>query len=128
MKYCIHCGKEVLDDAIICPGCGCSVQYGNGSSQQNGFNKAGYNRQGAPSDFDAYSPVCILGFVFAFFSPLIGLILSIVAHSEAQRTGSLKSRSLSKAGIIISAVFLAVVAVWICIFIITLWIPAFILL
>ena len=26
MKYCQHCGKEILDEAVICPGCGCSVQ------------------------------------------------------------------------------------------------------
>ena len=23
MKYCTHCGNEVLDDAVICPKCGC---------------------------------------------------------------------------------------------------------
>ena len=25
MKYCAHCGKELLDEAVICPGCGCEV-------------------------------------------------------------------------------------------------------
>lgn len=25
MKYCTHCGKELLDEAVICPGCGCAV-------------------------------------------------------------------------------------------------------
>lgn len=25
MKYCSHCGKELLDEAVICPGCGCAV-------------------------------------------------------------------------------------------------------
>ncbi|MBE7040093.1 MAG: zinc-ribbon domain-containing protein [Ruminococcaceae bacterium] len=24
MKYCSKCGKEIMDDAVICPGCGCS--------------------------------------------------------------------------------------------------------
>lgn len=24
MKYCTHCGKELLDDAVICLGCGCA--------------------------------------------------------------------------------------------------------
>lgn len=24
MKYCSHCGKELLDEAVICPGCGCA--------------------------------------------------------------------------------------------------------
>ncbi len=23
MKYCTKCGKEIMDEAVICPGCGC---------------------------------------------------------------------------------------------------------
>lgn len=26
MKYCTHCGKELFDEAVICPGCGCEVK------------------------------------------------------------------------------------------------------
>lgn len=26
MKYCAKCGKELFDEAIICPGCGCPVE------------------------------------------------------------------------------------------------------
>ena len=29
MKFCCHCGKEIMDEAVICPGCGCSVQTAN---------------------------------------------------------------------------------------------------
>lgn len=29
MKFCQHCGKEIFDEAVICPGCGCSVQSTN---------------------------------------------------------------------------------------------------
>ena len=29
MKFCTHCGKELLDEAVLCPGCGCAV---NGTS------------------------------------------------------------------------------------------------
>jgi len=25
MKFCSKCGKELLDEAVICPNCGCSV-------------------------------------------------------------------------------------------------------
>ena len=25
MKYCTHCGKELMDEAVICVGCGCTV-------------------------------------------------------------------------------------------------------
>ena len=30
MKYCTHCGNELLDDAVICPKCGCAVANANG--------------------------------------------------------------------------------------------------
>lgn len=26
MKYCTHCGKEIMDEAVICVGCGCAVE------------------------------------------------------------------------------------------------------
>lgn len=29
MKYCSGCGKEVLDDAVVCTSCGCSVENTN---------------------------------------------------------------------------------------------------
>lgn len=25
MKFCTHCGKELLDEAVICPSCGCAA-------------------------------------------------------------------------------------------------------
>ncbi|MDE6690416.1 MAG: hypothetical protein K2K04_00440 [Clostridia bacterium] len=112
MKYCVHCGKQVLDDAIICPGCGCSVQYGNnGNNTQNG-NAHNNNAQQyqVPPAVDTYSGLSVGGLILAFFEPLIGLILSILAHNEAKRTGSQKSRSMSTAGIIISAVIMGLFA------------------
>lgn len=105
MKYCIHCGKEVLDDAVICPACGCSVKYdmpNGGSECKNGV---------VPPYADTYSSLSIVGFVLVFFTLIVGLIVSIIANNEAKRTGSLKSQSLSKAGIIISSVMLGFVGV-----------------
>ena len=29
MKYCTHCGKELFDEAVLCPGCGCAVDRQN---------------------------------------------------------------------------------------------------
>ena len=29
MKFCQHCGKEIMDEAVICTGCGCSIQTAN---------------------------------------------------------------------------------------------------
>ena len=35
MKYCTHCGKELLDEAVICVGCGCAVAGRQGQSAYN---------------------------------------------------------------------------------------------
>ena len=35
MKFCQHCGKEILDEAVICPSCGCSVQTTNNTQTAN---------------------------------------------------------------------------------------------
>lgn len=41
MKYCSHCGKEVLDEAVICPNCGCRTNYTAQATQNapSGRNK-----------------------------------------------------------------------------------------
>lgn len=35
MKYCTHCGKELLDEAVICVGCGCAVGGQNNQTANN---------------------------------------------------------------------------------------------
>ncbi len=32
MKYCTKCGHELLDEAVICPNCGCAVEGTNYSA------------------------------------------------------------------------------------------------
>ena len=33
MKFCGSCGKELVDEAVVCPGCGCAVAANNVSGQ-----------------------------------------------------------------------------------------------
>ena len=69
MKFCSKCGKELLDDAVICPGCGCSV--------------------GKLSEPDAPSfAYALLG----FFIPIAGIILFFVSRD----TTPLKAKSSLK--------------------------------
>ena len=35
MKYCSHCGKELLDEAVICPSCGCKAAQNSNLSDEN---------------------------------------------------------------------------------------------
>lgn len=59
MKYCTHCGKEVMDEAIICPHCGCPVKADGLDVPDVGLN------------------------ILALLFPLIGLILYLVYHDKA---------------------------------------------
>ena len=35
MKYCSKCGNELLDEAVICPKCGCSTGYRSNADLKN---------------------------------------------------------------------------------------------
>lgn len=97
MKYCSHCGRELLDEAIVCPGCGCAVEKKEEPKQPE---------TQPTSNNSSYSGLSIGGFVCAFLMPLIGLILSIVARNNAVAANDMKSKSFAKAGIIVSIVML----------------------
>ena len=58
MKFCSHCGKELLDEAMICPNCGCQV-----SSSEPDVSNTGLN-------------------IVSFLLPFVGLILYIIYHEK----------------------------------------------
>lgn len=49
--------------------------------------------------------MAIVGFILAFFMPLIGLILSIIALTQIKKTGE-GGKGLAVAGIIISVIMM----------------------
>lgn len=57
MKYCQHCGKEVLDEAVVCPSCGCAIQS---------------NVSTNPSEVDESVSVALV--ILAALIPLFGII------------------------------------------------------
>lgn len=74
MKFCSKCGKEILEDAVICPHCGCSVAA---SVAPDDAPNAGF---------------AVLG----FFLPIIGLILYLVWKDKTPK----KARSAGKGALI----------------------------
>lgn len=91
MKYCTKCGKEIMDDAVICTGCGCAQEV-------------------APAKVDTDSSS--VGFtLLGFFIPIVGLILYFV-WKESQ---PLKAKSVGKGALIgfcvsiISSIFIAII-------------------
>ena len=60
MKYCSQCGKELVDEAVVCPNCGCAVQ--------------------APVNQQEDKPSTVLN-ILAFLFPVIGLILTFATFA-----------------------------------------------
>lgn len=93
--FCKNCGKEVDDQAVICPGCGVPT-----TNSQPGA-------AAAPSNGDAPNA----GFaVLGFFFPIIGLILYLVWHKDYP----LKAKSCGKGaliGVIVYVVLIVIVVI-----------------
>ena len=74
MKYCSKCGKEIFEEAVICPHCGCAVAK-------------------TPAVDDAPN----MGFaVLGFFLPIVGLILYLIWKDKTP----LKAKSAGKGALI----------------------------
>ena len=83
--YCANCGKEIDDKAVVCPYCGVATgkTYSNTSTESN--------------------TMAIVGFIFAFLMPVVGLICSILGMKKSTELDG-KGKGLALAGIIISIV------------------------
>jgi len=94
LKFCSKCGNKVIDEAVVCVSCGCSVT--------GVINQA---TQAKSSDAPN------IGFaVIGFFFPLIGLILYLTLKEETP----LKAKSAGNgalAGVIVSTVLSIIYAV-----------------
>jgi len=88
-KYCSNCGAEQNDGGRFCSNCGNQL---NGVVTYNNNNNGTY----------AYTNgAAIAGFICSFFFTIIGLILSIIGISEANKHDG-TGKGLAIAGLIIS--------------------------
>ena len=67
MKYCENCGKEINDNAVVCPGCGVST-----IAQQTAV----------PVTQNEKPTTAIMALGFAFLIPILGIIFGIVGISK----------------------------------------------
>lgn len=96
MKFCQKCGKELMDEAVMCPACGCAVGDGQPKNQTSEVSEP-------KSKWDSKKKTNMaIGFAFLF--PIVGLILGII--------GLIKSEQKEVKKRYIGAIILSVV-VWI---------------
>lgn len=92
--FCKNCGKEISDNAVVCPYCGVQI---------------------ADLKKDEPKQTCtmaIVGFVLSFIVSIAGLICSIIARKKCKEE-NLAGSGLALAGIIISAVSLAFTVIYV---------------
>ncbi len=101
--FCKTCGKEVNDNAVICPHCGCALK-----------NESVYVQ--AKNDVKKINVMCLVGFILSIVSIFIsfycimaiaGLVLSIVGVVQTNKTGE-RLKGLGIAGIIIATLSLII--------------------
>ena len=103
MKYCSKCGAQLADDDDYCYFCGAKFDEVKKEEQkeQPTFQDQSYYE-------DKYygqrpNTIALVGFVFSFISPIVGLILSIIGLNKARQMNGL-GKGYAIAGIIISIV------------------------
>lgn len=88
MKYCSVCGNQLMDQAVICPRCGCAQASAKADSSNIGY--------------------AFLG----FFVPIVGLILYLIWKDETP----LRAKSAGKGAlisVIVSTVLIVIyVIIW----------------
>ncbi len=86
--FCNNCGKEIDNNAAICPYCGVVAN-------KNALNSA--------TNINQSNTMATVGFVFSFFIAIVGLICSIIGLKRAPEFGG-NGKGLAIAGIIISII------------------------
>lgn len=85
--FCKNCGKEIDDNAYVCPHCGVKVEKSELQSQEK-------------------NTLAIVGFVLSFFIAIAGLICSILAYRKCKNENA-PQKGFAVAGIVISAISMA---------------------
>lgn len=84
MKYCSKCGKEIMDEAVVCPNCGCTVR----------------NFKQFKPTYHYYDDISIGLVILSVVIPLFGIIYWCLKHNETPT----KAKACGIAGIISWAV------------------------
>jgi uncharacterized membrane protein YvbJ len=84
MKYCCKCGAQLLDEAVLCPKCGCQVGGMDSSKDATTYNFSRTRETSEASPIVEEGSMVVWGFL-GFFIPFVGLILFCVWHHDRPR-------------------------------------------
>ena len=111
MKYCTHCGAELLEDAVICPKCGCWVNSEGTTSMQQ---KAKLNACALVGFILSLVGVVLFFVDYMGLLALAGMILSIVALVQLGKNNEQRGKAFAITGVSVGAcMFVFGVIYWI---------------
>lgn len=84
--FCRKCGKELFDEAVVCPNCGCTT------------NNYATSTQNKSSKFTAAKIFIIIGMIFQFFL-IFPIIVGAIALSKLDKVT--KKEDLTTMGILV---------------------------
>ena len=87
--FCTNCGKELNENAVICPNCG--VPTSNYVPNFNGQMSQEKNS------------MAVAGFICSFITPILGWVFGGIGLSRAKKRNN-KGKALSVAAIVIASV------------------------
>lgn len=93
--YCKNCGNQIDDNAVVCIHCGHATENQQASQSVQTTNSGESNT------------IAIVGFVFAFLFPLVGLICSIIGLKKSKELGGAQ-KGLATAGIVVSVIIMII--------------------
>lgn len=81
MKFCTKCGKELLDEAVVCPGCGCPVEGAQAAASTIEVNSANMNQVNAGEPDQVNIGLCVVSALI----PLFGIIYWALKYKETPK-------------------------------------------
>ena len=102
MKHCKHCGAQLADDDTYCYFCGANLEEETEKVEAKPFDSYGDNYNNNYVHYhNQTNTLAVVGFVMAFLSPIVGLVLSILGLNRAKMMNGL-GRKMAVAGIIVA--------------------------
>lgn len=96
MKYCEKCGKELLDGAVVCVGCGCPVESAAATVQSKQTASVEQPQKKAGSGSIVFGVIGILGaFLFALIGHIASIIGIVLGIKDYKKTGKMTGLVLS---------------------------------
>lgn len=85
MKFCPKCGSELLDDAVVCPNCGTSVDNQSGAVANSGKNKT------LGTVAKVFMIIAIVGCILTALGAMLSLMGGVPEGTPAEEALLLKS-------------------------------------